>query len=272
LALDSFSHALKLDPTDKLSYYLRGLVYYSEAKYTEAREDWARAGYLDMKLRAINDQAHGLYLAGNEKSAEASLLLAVKLAPISPDTYYALGGLLWGLPGREADAIAAFRVGIAYDPTSSFDRYWAEGRLHFLEKRWLSAAVALEKAVSQSPQNRDSDYRFALTQLGIAYWQSGQTERATVRFKSLIQQWPDNFDPYLYLSMMAGEHGKSQESIIYMLDYLRIKPDDFEACEIIVKFISSHGDRQLAEWALQEMVTFGSADTRCFSKLSILYP
>jgi tetratricopeptide (TPR) repeat protein len=266
-ARDSFSHGLQISSTDVLAYYWRGVVNFDDTRYKEAGEDWLKAGFLGYKLQTLRDSAYDLSRQGNMAAAEAELLTAVQLRPTDPSGYYALAGLYWGMPERKADASAALQSGLALDHSDSFQRFWAEGRLRLIEKQWTLATLALEKAVHANPEHRD-----ALTQLGYAYWQDGQTGQATATLESIIHRWPEYFDPYLYLSTIAAERGDAEASALYMLTYLAVKPDNVRACDRLVQILSDRHNPQLIEWASAEMTRIAPASVSCSSRLTPLAP
>jgi tetratricopeptide (TPR) repeat protein len=264
-ARQSFSYALQGSSQDVLSYYWRGLVNFDDAKYTEAGEDWREAGFLEYKLQTLRELAYDLSRQGDWAAAEAELLTAVQLEPANPSGYYALGGLYWGMPEREADAIAAFKSGIALDNSDSFYRFWSEGRLRLLEKQWTLAAAALEKATHANPEHRD-----ALAQLGYAYWRDGQIERARAVLESVVDQWPDYLDPYLYLSTIASERGDHEGAVLHILTYLAVNPGSARACDSLVQALSSWRDPRLVEWTLEEAAQVAPASVSCSSRLTEL--
>jgi tetratricopeptide (TPR) repeat protein len=264
-ARDSLSYGLQISSTDVLSYYWRGMVNFEASRYKEAGEDWLKAGFLGYKLQTLRDSAYGLSRQGNVAAAEAELLTANQLSPTDPAGYYALGGFYWGMPERKGDASVAFQSGLALDHSASFQRFWAEGRLRLIEKQWALAALALEKAVHANPEYKD-----AHAQLGYAYWQDGQIERARAVLESTVEQWPEYFDPYLYLSTIAGERGDAEKSVLYMLAYLAVEPDSARACDRLVQILSGRRNLQLIEWAVEETAHVAPASASCSSRLTQL--
>jgi len=206
MALSDFSNAIKLDPTNPLTWKLRGAVYYRLERYQKAISDLTKAieldpskaesylyrgnayGEMDMFSNAIADfnrareaesgdyfenlkQAHKAILEGDFQTALARTTSATNERPNDSIAHTYRGIALHGI-GRFGRAVDAFNKADGIDPNNPaimFNR-GLSNLAHFLP---ANAVSDFSSALSL-----DSSLTVALKHRAIAYDQLGMTSEA----------------------------------------------------------------------------------------------
>jgi tetratricopeptide (TPR) repeat protein len=114
-AIKAYKDAIRRSPDQDDIYISLGNIYFSEERYDEAAEVYAKA----VRISSSYDNHYALgqaYLnAGRHSAADQEFNTVLRMEPDKPDGYYGLG-LNFSKQGRYEDAILQFKEAIRVDP------------------------------------------------------------------------------------------------------------------------------------------------------------
>ncbi len=124
------------------------------------------------------------------------------------------------LRGEHEKSITFSKKTIDLNPNSSHG-YWLLG-LAFTWSEWPDKGIEyLKKAIRLNPKPQ-GNFLYAL---GLAYWMSGQNEKAISMFRKAIDQAPDSILPMAFLTATYISSGQEENARAAAKEVLRIDPD-----------------------------------------------
>ena len=179
-ALESFDRALDLNPRYHEAHIHRGIVLNELGRTAEAEQAFKGAA---AARRADRDGIPGLY--------------AAKLA-----NHHAQLGEAYAEAGAMDAAIDQYRTALHLGPTFHDLRYRL-ARMLLEVGRSLEAREELETLVAAKP-----DARNIHSTLGLAYYVSGEIDRAEATWKAIQQKHPDDVRVRAYIAMLRRANEK----------------------------------------------------------------
>lgn len=170
------------DPDNKFAFYELGFAHYKNGDEDGAFAIWRPL--LPESAQYLVWRAGRFRAAGDLARQEELLILASRLDPQGPNSYYALGGLYWG-QGRNDAAIATLETGARLDQLSSGRRWLALGQAEFLRGHWSQAEANLHAAL-----DIDQDDPWAGYLLGTVLWNQHRISEARTVFQDILQDHP----------------------------------------------------------------------------------
>lgn len=266
-ALESFSQALKNDPSNARLYYLRGITYswledYDNAlidldraikhkpKYTEAYYERGMAHLnlgnyglagddFDQALKLDEDYADAYagrswmhYLLDEYTEALQDADQAIKLDKRAVDAYH-VRGLIHLNTGKYDQAIDAFSEAIKLEPASA-SAYNRRGQAYHSQGEWDKALQDYDQALKLEPEYLDARYN-----RGVLNYDRGAYQAALPDFAAVIEAYPDYGPTYLHRGATYGQLKEYDKAIA-----------DVEAA---LKLELSAADRADAEQLLKDL-------------------
>jgi tetratricopeptide (TPR) repeat protein len=206
-------------------------------------------------------------LIQGENLEEARSLLAEwrQRDPANVSVRYQHGYVLYRLRQLEA-AKGEFLAVVKLGPPALYSRYFL-GRIALLENRPREAAVWLEPPAHAEPPVMD-----ALTELGNAYRDSGQFEKAAEVFQSMIRRAPWDGALHYQLARVYERLGQSAQARDEFSTAKRLKVADAAAVQRLVE-LEQHVSRREKEPAAQiyrELVSERQADPDILIALGVV--
>jgi tetratricopeptide (TPR) repeat protein len=193
-----------------------GDAYYALGNTEKALETWQ--SQTNASLRYLLWKSQRYQQAGDMARTENMLQLATTLAPYSPEGFYALGGLYWGM-GKNPEAIVAFQSAASLDHTTSAQKYMAQGRAAFLQHDWDLAESNFRNALSIEPENT-----WAFYLLGSVFWNQRQAAEARQAFEATLAQDPNHIWALIALARVAEHEHNYPEAKALLAHAVHIDP------------------------------------------------
>lgn len=182
MAMASLTVLITRDPSNQFAAYELGFVRYKNGDEDGAFAIWRP--YLPESTQYLAWKADRFRAAGDLVHQEELLMLAGRLDPQEPNSYYALGGLYWG-QGRDDAAIAALETAVSLDQLPSARRWLALGQIEFLRGHWTQAEVNLQIALELDPADAWTGYL-----LGTVLWNQHRISESRAVFKGILIDHP----------------------------------------------------------------------------------
>lgn len=161
---------------------------------------------------------------GDSLSALRELLTAVDLAPNDPEVHHALGLAYWGRQ-RPAEAEQHLKKAVELDPDLA-QAHNNLGALYLEQRRWQAAIPEFQRALSNvlypTPE-------IAQTNLGWAYFNLGQVDRAIQAYQRAIQANPQWSQAHNNLGIAYSARGQWAEAARSFRTAVRYFPGYVEA-------------------------------------------
>ncbi len=179
LAIAAANRAIELDSTLATAFASRASLYNSSWRWADAEQDFRRALALDGRYATAHQWfGEHLLVRGLIDEAVSEFAQAAELDPLAPIINASYAGAL-GVAHREAEAIERGRRAIELDTAGAAPRFLLGAALIYLGQP-DSAIPQLERAVMLAPNVVGLQGL-----LGLAYAQTGATNRATTILESL---------------------------------------------------------------------------------------
>jgi DNA-binding NtrC family response regulator/Flp pilus assembly protein TadD len=190
-AAAAYRRALQGDPGLWGAAYQLGALAFAAGRHVEALESFNRASTLVPSLR--QDPLASLF-SGNAETAQARVHL--------------FRGLCLRELGRQSEAEEALRRSIALDPSNPLP-YGVLGNLLTAAGRFVEAAELYASA--QGRVKDEQGLRSLSNDLGVAYFQAGDLDKAAVAFKEVLKEKPDDANALHNLGMLYLKRGLGEE-------------------------------------------------------------
>jgi tetratricopeptide (TPR) repeat protein len=145
-----------------------------------------------------------------------------------PTVHYDFGQTLRQL-GLRSQAIDEYKTAIALDPLM-IEAHNNLGITYREVKRYDDAIASFERVIELDP-----GYAKAYNNLGASLAESGRVDEAVVVFTRAIRMFPDYPNTYMNLAMACISLRRSRPAIDAVEGYLRLRPDDKGARELLAK-------------------------------------
>lgn len=250
-AVNSYTQAIKLDPTLFQIYYQRATSYLAlgrtaeaEAdlqktielkpdfarahralgqilldadKTAEAKREFARALELDAKLTGVRVLYAGALIKTNENAAAIEQLRTAIEQGEKTAQLYALLGLAEERANQSDEAFAAYSQAIQLDSANATA---LEGRARLFEKRGaLDKAIADYSAAYNSQPSRD-----VALHLASLHSRTGQAQTAMRIYRALLAEKPDDIPVRLELLRLMITNEQADEAVKEIEKILTIQP------------------------------------------------
>lgn len=266
-ALKDLRRAAEIDPGAPRPFELLGDVNYSLLRYGRAADSYAAYVRLDDRSPRV---LYKLALA-RYRGAQPWLAIPVLRQAIAIDDHFAEAQYLLGLCLRDVqkrtEARAALERSVALAPAMLHAREeLAElyGRLGRRDDRLaqLEALLALDPGPSRE------------VTLGIAYAETGRTERAVITLGHAAERYPDHAYTYVALGRLWLEIAQARHDRVHLSKALEAlenaagADDSSEALTLFGRALLMASDEELAESMLQQAVERTPTDPLAFYYLA----
>jgi len=196
------TEAVRLDPTEASTYWVRGSAYYAKRDYGSAIADLTEAIRLDPTVAVAYSSRGRAYCGkGDYDRAIADFTEAIRLDPTDAFGYCGRG--LAYSDKRDYDrAIADFTDAIRLDPKDA-DAYWFRGMTYDSKGDYDAAIADYTQAIRLDPKYAD-----AFWGRGMAYNGKGDHDRAIADFTEAIRLDPTDASAYRWRGMAYQAKGQ----------------------------------------------------------------
>lgn len=230
LALDSYDHALNLNPkavpalrqsaaiAEQQGQLERSLSYWMRAKKLEPDNPEILEGYgrVCLKMDLLQD-------------AEPALTKAAEIRPDDASYQYTL---------------AAIKVG---------------------KKQFEAAQGLLEGLLKQKPGSAQLHYA-----LGSVLYLQGHLDDAAKHLRESLRLQPDQLAPYYYSALIERDQGRDEEAIRTLQDLLQRYPDHAPSCEVLGGLLMNAHRYSEAEGSLENAVRLNPSSVKANYQLGLL--
>ena len=257
MAIERYSLAIELNPSNAFTYNNRGTAYYHKCEYAQAVTDYTRTTELiPDHVEAYNNCGIAYYKKAEYDRAIDSFTKAIELKP-DFDQYYNHRGVAYNGKGDYVSAVQDFNKSLELKPDSA-DAYNNRGNAyhgkgnHDRAIEDYNAAVELRPDYADAYYNRGNtylskedydqaieDYDTAiqlnpkLTQAynnrGNAYRNRGKVNHAIKDYNTVIQLKPNFADAYYSRGMAYINKGEINRAIKDLNTTIKLRPNDADA-------------------------------------------
>lgn len=176
-AINAFSQALELAPTDVFTHFELGQTYETIGRSDEALIEWVKAG-ADIYFL---DRGDAYARKGAWKEALREYLIAAEIAPDSREVFNSLISACNQLQSWD-QALVVYEAAVVLKPTAPYPHYYL-ARLWWSGGRSEARAIGeLERAIELRP--KEADFH---TLLGDIYQSVGKVEEAIAQYTLALQ-------------------------------------------------------------------------------------
>jgi tetratricopeptide (TPR) repeat protein len=263
-AIDSYKKAVEIDPR---LYEVRlnlGIAYYRTQDCESANRELSRV----ISSQPGNQQAHllnGLCLVALNRSKEATRELegVYQADPHNLAAAYALATTYLGTGDTEKARQLADAV---FSKVDSAESYLIFGSLRLAGKEFADAIKDFSAAVSLNPR-----LPLLHSQLGNAYFYSGDREQAKKEFKEELTINPRDFNANYRLGRLLREDGNLVDAAAHLQTALQLRPDDTSSLYERAQLLQSQGKTERAVDCLEQVVRQAPDFTPAHVLLARLY-
>jgi tetratricopeptide (TPR) repeat protein len=238
-------------------------------KLTEAEQVTRR--YLEIH----KSSADGHYLLGyilfKKQDAKSSLAEYTEAAryrkPSAADLEAVAGNYV--LLKDYADADKWFTKAVEWNPKDSLGWYYL-GRTKYSENRFEEAASAFEQCLKLDPRNVKAE-----DNLGLAFEGLNQIEKAMAAYQTAIEWQRDSAEkisgPFLDLGSLLVDDNQPDDALPYLLEAVRISPDDFRVRRQLGKAYTHLDQLEKARAELEKAVELAPQNAAVHFMLAQVY-
>jgi tetratricopeptide (TPR) repeat protein len=234
--IESLKENLKINPDNAEANFKLGVAFLSQKNYQEAIDCLREATSLDS---ANPDYFYNLGCAYQE-SGRLALAIAEYKETIQLDhnnymAFYKTGLANTGL-GKFHEAIPYFHESIIINPNFT-DAYLKVGEVYNQLEYYKEAIFIFEEVLSFEPDNQEARKNLnqayeikkrleatELNNIGIAYAEKGNFEKATEKFKKALSLNPDDAEIHYNLGLSYQKQDLLDEAIVQFKQVLKIDP------------------------------------------------
>jgi tetratricopeptide (TPR) repeat protein len=202
----AYRDALRGDPTLWEAAYQMGALAFAAGRHADALEAFTRASALEP---ALDDNPLSPLFSGSASTAQARAQL--------------FRGLCLRELGRPTEAEAALTRAIALDGSNPLP-YGVLGNLLMTAGRFAEAAERYLGALDSVED--EQGLRSLCNDLGVAYFQAGDLDKAAAAFKSVLKDWPDDGNALHNLGMLYLKRGLGEELRNDLREFLKADKAD----------------------------------------------
>ena len=263
-AIDSYNKAVEIDPH---LYEVRlnlGIAYYQIQDFESANRELSRV----ISSQPGNQQArllNGLCLMALNRLKEANreLEAVYQADPHNLAAAYALATTYLGTGDTEKARQLADAV---FSKVDSAESYLIFGSLRLAGKEFTDAIKDFTVAVSLNPR-----LPLLHSQLGNAYFYSGDREQAKKEFKDELTINPRDFNANYRLGRLLREDGNLVDAAAHLQTALQLRPDDTSSLYEKAQLLQSQGKTERAVDCLEHVVRQAPDFTPAHVLLARLY-
>jgi tetratricopeptide (TPR) repeat protein len=263
-AIDSYKKAVEIDPH---LYEVRlnlGIAYYQIRDFESANRELSRV----ISSQPGNQQArllNGLCLVALDRLKEATrdLESVYRADPHNLAAAYALATTYLGTGDTEKARKLADAV---FSKVDSAESYLIFGSLRLAGKEFADAIKDFSAAVSLNPR-----LPLLHSQLGNAYFYSGDREQAKKEFKEELTINPRDFNANYRLGRLLREDGNLVDAAAHLQTALQLRPDDTSSLYEKAQLLQSQGETERAVDCLEQVVRQAPDFTPAHVLLARLY-
>ena len=184
-AIQTYSHAIKLNPNNTYSYNNRGAAYESKNSFDRAIADYTKA---------------------------------IQLSPNYTDAYFNRG-VAYGENGDYDRAIVDYTKAIQLKPDFA-EAYTNRGTAYLKTGKLEQVIDDHSRAIELNPNHTDAYFN-----RGVAYGENGDYDRAIVDYTKAIELNPNHTDAYFNRGVAYGENGDYDRAIVDYTKAIQLSPD-----------------------------------------------
>ncbi|MGA1867944.1 MAG: tetratricopeptide repeat protein [bacterium] len=229
-AVTECTKALTLRPDYKKALINLGIAYFYLRDYTQAEHAYRRVLELDDNYPELYNQYGQLYLARGEFSEALSCFKKmVFLKPNDPEAYYNMGKAYQAL-GDNDQAIYSWGKALSLNPHLN-GVHLNLGNAYF-EKELVESAI---KEWNIALVGKNIDVVTHLINLGMAYSQMGEYDKAIRAWKKAKEMNPEDPNPYYYLGSVYYHQGLYELAYGEIRESIRLQPGNQQAYSLLEK-------------------------------------
>ena len=263
-AIDSYKKAVEIDPH---LYEVRlnlGIAYYQTRDFESAHRELSRV----ISSQPGNQQArllNGLCLVALDRLKEATreLEAVYQADPHNLAAAYALATTYLGTGDTEKARKLADAV---FSKVDSAESYLIFGSLRLAGKEFADAIKDFSAAVSLNPR-----LPLLHSQLGNAYFYSGDREQAKKEFTEELEINPRDFNANYRLGRLLREDGNVVDAAARLQTALQLRPDDTSTLYEKAQLLQSQSKTEMAVDCLEHVVRQAPDFTPAHVLLARLY-
>ena len=263
-AIDSYKKAVEIDPH---LYEVRlnlGIAYYQIRDFESANRELSRV----IRSQPGNQQArllNGLCLVALDRLKEATreLEAVYQADPHNLAAAYALATTYLGTGDTEKARELADAV---FSKVDSAESYLIFGSLRLAGKEFADAIKDFSAAVSLNPR-----LPLLHSQLGNAYFYSGEREQAKKEFTEELEINPRDFNANYRLGRLLREDGNVVDAAARLQTALQLRPDDTSTLYEKAQLLQSQSKTEMAVDCLEHVVRQAPDFTPAHVLLARLY-
>lgn len=205
--------------------------------------------YIRLALAAFHNQ--------DEEAAVANLRAALERAPNSAPLEFELGSIYYQTGKNEAalDYYARAAARMASNALANYN----VGTMNLTLANFADAERNLTRAVEHASGDR-SLLLDAMTNLGIAYFNARQPQKATEMFEKVLELDPDNVWGHINLGVGRARQNNAAEAIAHFQRAIQLQPEAFEAHLNLGLLYSEEGEFDKALASLQTALRLAPAE------------
>jgi len=215
--------------------------------------DFLKLMQINHKNKAVGYFNAGVVLERKAKEAEAmmSYKKGLKIAPEFPEIHHNLG-LIYYRKNNLKEAESEFFQAVKFRPTFT-KSYILLGGISVREKKWDDAVKFSQKGIAGkwNPPFMES---LAYANLGYAYFNLGDAERAVESFKKSLTIDPSRSDARLTLGYIYEKSGKTDLALLEYKEMLRYEPKNKMVLYNLASLLESSGRGKEAIKYYQEFI------------------
>jgi tetratricopeptide (TPR) repeat protein len=263
-AIDSYKKAIEIDPHLYEVQLNLGIAYYQIQDFESARQELTQV----ISLHPGNQQArllNGLCLVALDRLREATIELEAvyRAEPPNLAAAYALATAYLGAGDTEKARKLADGV---FSKIDSAESYFIFGSLRLAAKDFNDAIKDFIAAVSLN-----SRLPLLHSQLGNAYFYSGNREQAKSEFTEELKINPRDFNANYRLGRLLREDGDLEDAAAHIQTALQLRPDDTSTLYEKAQLLQSRSETEMAVDCLETVVRKAPDFTPAHVLLARLY-
>ncbi|MCD6327375.1 tetratricopeptide repeat protein [bacterium] len=255
LALDEYRNIAELRPNDHLVRFNIGVLLQGQGRLEEAAKAFGSAERIEPNFPSALKSLVNIYLElGDYDNAVETAGRLRDLSPANPEANRNLG-VVFELAGRQQEALAAFEVAVARDPTYAL----VHADIGFLREKMgdmSEASNSLRRALALEPSLAKRDGRFAKSELGSniaaemqdtmskeleglsvealraqkdAAIASGNLSQAIQAYRRIIEIQPNDAETIVAMGVLLDKTGASDEAESAFRRAIALAPNSAEA-------------------------------------------